>query len=109
MKAFREQECIPVGCLPSAVVAVRGDVSQHSLGWGVCVSQHALGRLGCIKACTGQGVCVCPGGAFPHTPPMDRITDACENITFPQSVVRLPISQNSLAWTLLVMTPLTDR
>ena len=95
-------------------------------GQGVCVSQHALGRVCvCIPACTGQGgvclgVClpreclprgvsalggpaqgvlalggVCSGGVCggclprrgvchtPH-PPVDRMTDACENITLPQ-------------------------
>ena len=41
-----EQECIPVGCVPSAAVAVGGGVST--------------------------------------SPPVNRITDACKNITLPQ-------------------------
>ena len=46
-----QQECIPVGCVPSGAVAD---------GVGGRVSQHALGRGMCIPACIGQGV-VCPG------------------------------------------------
>ena len=44
---YDKQECIPVGCVPSAAVAagVRWGVSQHALCRG-CVSQHALGRRG---------------------------------------------------------------
>ena len=45
--------------------AVEGGVSQHALGGGVC-----------------------PGGCLPSacwdTPPVDRMTDACKNITLPQ-------------------------
>ena len=91
-----KQECIPVGCVPSAAVTV---VSQHALGrgkMGVYTSMHWEGV--CISACTGQGVSargvsagvvcpgghlpggVCPGGCLPHTPlpPVNRMTDACE-------------------------------
>ena len=43
------------------------------------------GGGGCIPACTGQGVSVrggvVPGGCLLHTPPLDRMTDACEKIT----------------------------
>ena len=46
------QECIPVGCILSAEVAIGVYPSMH---WTGGVSQHALGR-GCIPACTGQGV-----------------------------------------------------
>ena len=64
-----EQECIPVGCVPSAAVTAGG------------VSQHALGR-GCIPACIGQGVSVqggvCPVHAGIHPTP-NRMTDACES------------------------------
>ena len=44
---FLKQECIPVGCVPSTVVAAGGG--------------------GCL-----------PGGIHP---PVNRMTDACENIT----------------------------
>ena len=58
----RQQECIPVGCVPSAAVAMSIPactghcVSQHALGRGVYHSMHWAG--GCITACTGQGVCI---------------------------------------------------
>ena len=71
-----KQECIPVGCVQSAVVAIReGGLSQHTLGRG-CVSQHVLGRGDVYMGG------VCPGVCLP--PPVVRMTDACENITFPQ-------------------------
>ena len=44
-----QQECIPVGCLPSAVVAVCP---------GGCLPK-AVPAQGCVSA---WGVCVCPGG-----------------------------------------------
>ena len=68
---FPEQECIPVGCVPSAAVAVY---------WG------------CLP---GRGVSA--GGVYPsmhwgrHLPPMDRTTDRCKNITFPQLRLRTVI------------------
>ena len=49
-----KQECIPVGCVPSAAVASRGE-------------------------------CVCLGGV--HLPTCGQ-TDTCENITFPQLLLR---------------------
>ena len=58
-----EQECIPVGCVPSAAVAVffgGGEVSAGGVYPGVSA------QLG--------GVC----------PPLDRMTDRCKNITLPQ-------------------------
>ena len=58
-----KQEYIPVGYVPSAAVAVWGPVSAQGLS--VC--------LGCVSAQGGR-----------HLPPVDRMTDACENMTFPQ-------------------------
>ena len=60
-----KKECIPVGCVPSAVVAFGGGgVSQHALGRNG-VSQHALGG-GCPSTGQGgslpRGDCVYPGG-----------------------------------------------
>ena len=61
-------------------------VSQHALGKGcVCVSQHALGR-GCVYPSMHWAGCVCvyPG----RHPPVNRMTDSCKNITFPQLLLR---------------------
>ena len=55
---YEEQECIPVGCVTSAALAI----------------------------CPGGG-CL-PGGVCPNacwdTTPMNRMTDRCKNITLPQ-------------------------
>ena len=90
---YNQQECIPVGCVQSAAVAAGGRG---------CVSQHALSMGACIPACTGQGGGVSAQGvsaqggsaqgglpqcivhAGIHTPTVDRMTDACENITLLQ-------------------------
>ena len=105
-----KQECIPVGCVLSTAVAA-GGVSQYALGRGLCipactgqggglypsmhwevgwVSQHALGRgvypsMHLEGGCLPKG-CLPGGGCLPNTPspPVDRVTDACENITLPQ-------------------------
>ena len=54
------------------------------------------GRLGggvCLEGCLPGGVSA-QGGVAPNpdpeadTPPVDRMTDACENITFPQLLLR---------------------
>ena len=67
-----KQECIPVGCVPSAAVAMsipactgQGGVSQNALGREGCVysSMHLACGV-CIPACTGQGG-VCPWGCLP--------------------------------------------
>ena len=72
------QECIPVGCVPSATVSISGDVYLP----GVCVPAGGV----CLPA---GGVC--PGGGWlcllVHLPPVDT----CENITFPQLLLRAVI------------------
>ena len=82
-----KQECIPVGCVLSAAVAVGG----MSRGW-VCVWKVGVSRGVCV--CTGGGVFVqlgvCPGGLYTF-PPVDRMTDTCENIIFPQLVLQTVI------------------
>ena len=51
---IKGQECIPVGCIPSAAVTA---------GEGG-VSQHALSRVVCVSACTGRGGGVCPNACW---------------------------------------------
>ena len=60
-KNIFKQECIPVGCVPSAAVAVSEGGEE--------VSAH------------------CPGAVHPSDPeadplPVNRIADRCKNITF---------------------------
>ena len=92
-----EQECIPVGCVPSAAVVVcpRVGVSTQRREWvggclpGVCPAGVCPG--GCLPggqcllggAVSTQGWGVWPGGVC-QTPPVNRMTDACKNITLPQ-------------------------
>ena len=71
----------------------RGGISQNALGRGVSAQEGGVhpsmhwaggGVCVCIPACTGQVWCL-PGVGGPATPPpVNRITDACENITLPQ-------------------------
>ena len=80
-----EQECIPVGCVPSVAVAI-------FLGGGVCPGVFVGG---CLPD-RGGGVCprgICLGGC---TPPCGQ-TDTCENIFFPQLLLWTATSQFGLA------------
>ena len=75
-----KQECIPVGCVPSAAVAVVGEGGDclggvFLPGGGVCPGRSAVLLGG------GGGLPQCMLG---YTPPVNRLTDACENITLPQ-------------------------
>ena len=77
------QECIPVGCLPSAAVAV------------LCVCGGGLPR--------GGGVFL--GGRLPrHLPPVNRITDRCKNITFSQILLR---KVKIIGLGIFIFTPIT--
>ena len=67
---------LPVGCVPSAAVAVPWGVSAAG---GVSVPGQW-----CLP---GGGGCLLPAGsARPH--PVDRMTDVCENIYFPHLLLR---------------------
>ena len=57
---FITEECIPVGCVPSAAVAISP-------------ATHA---------------CLLPTPHHAHPTPLDKMTDAYENITFPQLPIR---------------------
>ena len=57
----------------------------------------------CPWGCLPGGVCpggVCPGGCLPrggvHLPPVNRITDRCKNITFPQLCLRTVITTQTV-------------
>ena len=103
----QEQECIPVGCILSAAVAMSIPACTGQGWWGV--SQHALGRGG-LSAQSGVSAQGCPpGGCLPRRrvyvsqhalkqtppPPVNRITDRCKNITFPQLRLRTVITRTS--------------
>ena len=61
----------------------REGVSQHALGRGVYPSTHWAGGL-----CPGVSAPVHAGIHNPP-PPVDRMTDACENITFDEKVLSI--------------------
>ena len=73
------------------------------LGWG-CVSARGGVGGGCLPAGSVRGGGLCPGGGVSaqgsvclgavHLPPVGRMTDACENITFPQLLLRMVIIPN---------------
>ena len=79
-----KQECIPVGCVPSAAVASVGGGGVWPEGdvWpgegGVCLPRGASDQGGMsAQGVSAQGD-VCPGGCLPqcmlrYTPPVDRI------------------------------------
>ena len=70
-KSISSQDCIPVGCVPSAAVAV-SEGGGSARGGGVLPRGRGGGYL--PRGCT--------------TPHVDRMTDACENITFSQLLLR---------------------
>ena len=83
------QDCIPVGCIPPAC----------SPFLPACAVQGDAGSPG---GCLLRGVSASGGGvsqhALRHTPlPVNRITDSCKNITFPQ--LRLwAVTRRHAAW-----------
>ena len=82
-----KQECIPVGCVPSAAVAICW--GGGCLPGGVSAQRGCLPRGGvCPGVClpggvSAQGAGVSAGVCLADTPPVDRMTDPCENITLP--------------------------
>ena len=83
----REQECIPVGCVPSAAVGVcwRGGVCSR---WGGLLP----GRVSALGSVCSWGD-VCYRGVYPsmhwgRRPPVNRMTYRCKNIIFPQLRLR---------------------
>ena len=133
LKRNKEQECIPVGCVPPAAVAVMGGVSTHPSRAGTPPSQIPLNfplgvgldqiplsfPLGCgpgldppqlppwvwawkparhagtpptetcCKACWDTTCNACWDST---PPPVNRITDACENINLAPTSLRTVIT-----------------
>ena len=88
-----KQECIPVGCVPSAAVAV--SPATHTPCYA-CPSATPP-PMPHMRPCHAH--------PLPHTPamhvppamralPVNRITDKCKNITFPQLLLRTVTSRN---------------
>ena len=71
--------------MPSAAVAVSGGGGGRGCLPRGCVCWGCLPRGGCLLAWR-EGV---------YTSPVDRITDACENITFQQLLLRMIIRNNT--------------
>ena len=108
---YLKQECIPVRCIPSIAVAVSGAGGVclwRGVCWGlgVCLSMGCLPRgvclggvfLGCLpRVYLPRGVHPSgPRGRHPweseaDPPWIEFLTHACENITFPQLLLRMVI------------------
>ena len=86
------QECIPVGCVPPAQVDVKKGGSVSSGRWG---GGGVLYRAASVQGTKGSlsrwGLCL-RGGLCQRDPlSVDRMTHACENITFPRLRLRAVI------------------
>ena len=88
-----KQECIPVGYVPSTAVGA------GCLPKGVC---QGLFRDVCVSSLGVYLGCVCQGGVWGCTPPpwIEFLTDACENITFLQLLLRTVINYIFYSFTL---------
>ena len=83
-----QQECIPVGCVPPAAVAVLGGSPPGTPpGPGTPLDQASPDQAPPHTWQPPRNQATPPGADPPrtrHPHPVDRITDACENITLPQ-------------------------
>ena len=88
-----QQECIPIGCVPPAAVAVGVSASVHAgIPPSVCLetpwmwawrpARHAGIPPPWKPAARHAGIPPAMHAGIP--PPVNRITDTCENITLPQ-------------------------
>ena len=85
VKSSKIQECIPVGCVPSAAVAVGGVYTRHPRDQTPPPSRHLPGSRHNPPPRSKPPGTKPPGVG---TPPVNRITDTCKNITFPQLRLR---------------------
>ena len=97
---------MPGGCLSGGVCLVRclpGGVYLGGVWGGVCprgyLPQGCLPRGGCMSMCVCLGGCLPRGRGLPEgcTPPplllVNRMTDRCKNINFPQHRLRTVIQK----------------
>ena len=82
--SITQQECNPVGCVPSIAVAISGG---RGLPWGCLPSRGCV----CLEGCLARG-CMCLQRGV-YTPPL--WTDTCKNITFPQLLLWAVIKLSS--------------
>ena len=100
MEFHLKQECIPVGCVPCAAVAVSPG------GWGLLLGVSGLGVSG--PGVSAPGGCLVLGGllsqhALRQTPLCGQ-THACENITFATSL-RTVINNLFCRWQIFAHSP----
>ena len=101
-----KQECIQVGCVPaerwkySGVCCSGGSgPGGTSLVWGGVWSQGGVWSRG-VPPWSGGGVwsqgsaCLVPRGGWSGTPPVNRMTHTCKNITLAKTSFR-PVIKNS--------------
>ena len=85
-----EQKCIPVGCIPPAAVAVQGGLPQAPLQdqapLGPGTPQDRAPPWDQVPL-PGPGTSLGPGTPTlqEQAPPVNRMTNRCKNITFPQT------------------------
>ena len=89
---YYQTSCIPVGCVPPVrwpylTACSPGGVCSRG---GVCSGGVCCGGVSGPGGCLVLGGCLVPGGGCVCSwgcvryPPVNRITDACKNITLPQ-------------------------
>ena len=93
MITFIKQECIPVGCVLSAALAV--SPATHA-PCHACQLHHATSPFAIHTPFATHAPFITHGPSFAtHDPaplPLNRITDMCKNITFPQLLLRTVIN-----------------
>ena len=82
----QKQECIPVGCVPAA----HWPYAAVFFPGGVCLVLGGSPCQGGLPGPGGWGVFSLPGGPArrPPSPPVNRITDTCKNITLATTSLR---------------------
>ena len=76
-RKLHEQECIPVGCIPPAAVAIWGGLHQAPPRTDTPQSRHPQTRYPLPEQT--------PNPPGTRHPPVNRMTNRCKNITLPQT------------------------